>query len=106
MSIICYVVGLLVTLQLSLSCWKAPNCCSTEAAGKYQWKKSSKYLSLHPSVDVILGNILKILNLDIKSNKSLLNLSYYSVLKTQVSSSPGDDMSTIVTQFNPLFPRR
>lgn len=54
-------------------------------------------------MDVILGNILKILNLDIKSNKSLLNLSYYSVLKTQVSSSPGDDMSTIVTQFHPFF---
>lgn len=86
-----------------MSCWKAPNYGSTEAARKYQLKKSSKYLSFRPSMDVILGNILKILNLDIKSNKSLLNLSYYSVLKTQVSSSPGDDMSTIVTQFNPFF---
>lgn len=102
-NMIAYVMALDVTLQLCLSCWKTLHWCSTQAAGKYELKKSSKYLSHQPSVDVILGNILKILDLDIKSNKSLLHLLYYSVLKTQVPSSPGDDVSTVVTQFHPFF---
>jgi len=97
------VMALDVTLPLFLSCWKTLHCCSIQVAQKYQVKKSSKYLFLQPSVDVLLENILKILVLDIKSNKSLLHLLYYSVLKTQMSISPGDDVSTVVTQFQPFF---
>lgn len=66
----CLKKALDVTVQLSLSCWKTLHCSSMHTAGKYQLKKKELYIPSHQSrVDFILGNILKVLDLDVKSNK-------------------------------------
>lgn len=47
---------------------KTLHCCSAQTDGKYQLKKSSKYLSRQPSADVVLGNT-EMMYLDVKAMK-------------------------------------